>query len=87
MAKQVPTTTVDLDALLETARRGVPGNGCTLGAFLATLDPTVRGKLEAALDDPDYSGAGLAPVFQALGFRYSSAPIERHRRKACRCRQ
>ena len=88
MAKQVPTTTVDLDALLAANRKRAKASKCSVGVFLNSLDdPDVRAKLEAALDDEShYSAENLCAVFEHFGYEYSASPIGRHRVRGCQCR-
>lgn len=77
-------TLTDLDALLIANRRKAPGPRCGVCKALNEVDDDRRRKLLDALADREgFTGAGLAAVFSALGYRMGSSPIDRHRRNEC----
>lgn len=62
------------------------GPTCTVGRLLTTLSPIERDRLQAALDDPDWTSAHLTRVLGKHGTRMAPQTIQRHRRGECLCR-
>ena len=81
------SASVDIAALLNAHTRRRRGGKCTIGLILATLDPDVRAKIEAAfLDETRYSAPGLAEALTKLtGEKVSGTTTQRHRRRECLC--
>jgi hypothetical protein len=67
------------------SRTGTP---CSLGAVLATLDPTERAALEQMLGTPEQRGWSAPSIYDALkaeGYEVALQTVNRHRGGRCRC--
>ena len=63
-----------------------PGGTCGMARILASLegDP-LRWKVQQALDDPGYTGIGIATVLTNRGYPVSDYTVQRHRNNKCGC--
>ena len=73
------------DALAHERTVGIrKGPGCTLCHLLTDLDATNSAALAAALEDEDFTHAGIARALRESGHHMSAMTVSRHRRKECR---
>lgn len=59
--------------------------GCTVSRVLKTLEPGDREVLEEALGNLSYESTAIARALNKLGVDIQAGPIQRHRRRGCRC--
>lgn len=73
------------DALQHERTTGtLKGPGCTVCKLLGTLEPSDAAALSAALDDEEFTHAGIARALRETGHHMLAMTVSRHRRKECR---
>jgi len=72
---ELATALADLSPAV--ARRGPR---CSVSVILDSLDPTVRGLLEAKMGDPAIASSQIATTLTACGYPVKGTTVARHRR-------
>lgn len=67
------------------AQRGRQGPNCGVGIMLATVVPSYRDDVQAALDDPTIYSTVIAEILAQDGIDIAYESIQRHRRGRCMC--
>lgn len=70
---------------IEAECRPAKGPVCGVVAILAALDATDRKVVQAALEDPAKSHAGIARALTRNGHSVKGGTISRHRKGECSC--
>lgn len=60
------------------------GGVCRTCALLKSLSKSEAEALQAALDDPRFSNAGLAKILKDEGYNMAESTVRRHRRGECK---
>jgi hypothetical protein len=72
------------EALTQTAPK--KGPSCSIGVFLATLQPAKRSEVDAALADADLQTAHLTRALELMaGRKFQPMSVGRHRKGGCNC--
>jgi hypothetical protein len=60
------------------------GGSCRTCELLRSLPKKEAEVLQAALDDPKFSNAGLSKILKAEGYQVADSTVRRHRKGECK---
>lgn len=58
---------------------------CLIAEFIKSWSDEEKAAVEAAFDNPKYTGKAIHQVLRNRGAQFSNYPVRRHRMKECAC--